>query len=169
MLALLSLLASGCANRGFYAHVPLASSALMHSCALAETNFQIQKGGGKIAQSVEVELQAQGESGPDGAVKIEGVGPGFSAKSNSSKKITFKVETLPSLDACLTWGYAPQLGLNGCFPTKAAETPCVVALKGTAGGKGTLWSLLHPPANQENAADAKSDTAKPVASESPGE
>lgn len=144
VLAVLSLIVSGCASRGFYAHMPLASSALMHSCALAETSFQIQKAGGKLASSVEVELQAQGESGPDGEVKISGVGPGFSAKANSSKKITFKVESLPSLDACLAWGYLPQLGLDGCFPTTGSEKQCSVALGGTKVGEGTLWSLLHP-------------------------
>lgn len=136
--------------------MPLASSALMHSCALAETNFQLQKAGGKLSPVMEVELQSQGESGPDGEIKIEGIGPGFSAKANSSKTIAFKFETLPSLESCLAWGYLPQLGIDGCFPATGADFKCQVARGGIKGGEGTLWSALHPA------------PSKPTVSDSPG-
>ncbi|WP_223643937.1 hypothetical protein [Corallococcus sp. EGB] len=117
---------------------------------------------------MDIELEAQGESGPDGAIKIQDVGPGFSAKAFSSKKIIFKVEALPSLDSCLAWGYTPQLGLNGCFPTTTESTPCVAARKGTTAEEGTLWALLHPEKPQDGKADSKDGSANPVAKDSPG-
>jgi hypothetical protein len=120
--------------------VPVASTTVVHSCALAETVFQLGRGGAQVKEPLSIELVAAGEAGPSAEVKISGIGPGYSAKGQSSKKLTFSVERLPTLDACIAWGYVPQLGLSGCLPSET----CTAAKPEELSAEFKKWKAANP-------------------------
>lgn len=148
---------AGCGHRGFYAHVPIASAALVHACAVAETDFHFQKAGGSLARKLEMEMAAGGEATSTVEIEISKATPGFESTASSAKTLKFEVATIPSLDACLVWGYLPQLGLNGCLPNGGKSGPCT-----SANARDLLASLQNEKAIQLKASVDLACPAGPV-------
>lgn len=85
-----------------------------------------------------IDMEAGGEAGPNVEVDVGGVVPGYEAKASSAKKLTFKVDTIPSLEACLAWGYLPQLGVDGCLPSRNCKAAAVEELRTALGDEKAI-------------------------------
>lgn len=96
--------------------LPVASAIIVHACGAAEADAYIRGGlrdpGSAYAVSeFTVSVQASGEA--NGSVsQVVGV----EAMRGAEKSAEAKVTRLPTLKQCLSWGYLPQLGIDGCIP-----------------------------------------------------